>query len=371
MKNILLIFGGKSVEHDISIITAMLAIKNLPKQYNFIPVYIDKDGHWWRASNMGDPSVYLNFMQNAKHRRAVTLVAGENRLCEVKHGRFKNSCFIDCALVCCHGGEVEGGALQGLLQLSKIPFTCPDFRASVVCMDKVLTKLQLQSSQIKVVEYQYFYYQDFLQDKSTFISKLEKSIGYPMIVKPSRLGSSVGVHICANRQEFFDALEIAGEYDEKILVEKYLSDCEEFACACMKVNDKILLSNVSQIEKEKFYSFQEKYLSSSKQSKKPSKNIQTQIKNLCLKTYSALECQGLVRIDFLRDQNKTLYVCEVNTIPGSLAFNLFDFKFEELISCLIEQALLEKASSKNLLYDFSSDAIAHYIELDSINKNTK
>lgn len=369
MKNVLVIFGGRSVEHDISVITAMQVLSNLPSGYNFIPVYIDKDNKWWQADNLNKPEVYIDFFHNAKNRRACTLICGENRFYEVKHGKFKKSTFIDCALLCCHGGEGEGGALQGLLQQCGIPFTCPDYRSSVLCMDKVLSKLVLNQNSIKTVEFVSILYDKFMENKDYFLSKIEKEIGYPAIVKPSRLGSSVGIHICSNRSQLLQAVDFAKEYDTKILIEKYIISSKEYACACMQINGKIYLSSVQEISKGKLYSFEEKYLHSKKSNKRVSIELQEKIKKICKDVYVSLECSGLVRVDFLMDSS-AIYVCEVNTIPGSLAFNLFDSSFRDLIANLIEECC-QKATGQNLLYTFNSDAIKHYISLSNMNKIAK
>lgn len=373
MKNILVIFGGKSVEHDISIITAMQVLKNLPKGYNFLPIYIDRDGHWWMADNLDKPQTFLNFSQNAIHRRACTLICGENMLCEVKKGKFKNPRFVDGALLCCHGGDGEGGALQGLLKMCKIPFTSPDFKSSVVCMDKVLTKLALRQNNIKVVDFVSFVYQDFANNKNYYISKIEKELGYPLIVKPARLGSSVGVHICSDRAQLLSNIDFAKEYDSKILVEKYIISSKEFACACMQVNGKIICSQVHEIKKGKIYSFKEKYLSSSQDNKKINKTTQDNIKKLTIATYKYLECDGLVRVDFLYSpSSKTMYVCEVNTIPGSLSCNLFGgVAFHDLISNLIEECSQNAKRQDELIYNFNSDAIKRYIEICNVHKLSK
>ncbi len=373
MKNVLVIFGGKSVEHDISIITAMQALKNLPKGYNFIPVYIDKDEHWWLADNLDDAHTYIDFSKNVKNKRACTLTAGSSMLCEVKKGKFKKSTFIHCALLCCHGGSGEGGALQGLLKMCKIPFTSPDMQASVVCMDKVLAKLVMQNEDIKTPEFVTFSFLNFIENKDYFIEKCEQNLGYPMIVKPSRLGSSVGIHICANRQEFFDSLEIAKEYDDKIIVEKFISGCKEFCCACVQVNNKPFTSAVNEVDKSEMYTFEEKYLSDKNNNKKIVKALEEQIKKLTINVYQKLELAGLVRVDFLYNpKGQELYVCEINTIPGSLSFNLFEnVKFSDLIANLIENAISKNEEQNSLIYSFNSDAIKHYITISKSNKLTK
>ncbi len=372
MKNIAVVFGGKSVEHDISIITAMQVLSNLPQGYNFIPVYIDRDNVFWRADNLDNPQTFLNFSKNAKNKRACTFVVANSTLTEVKNGKFKKSTFIHGAILCCHGGDGEGGALQGLLSLCKIPFTSPDYKSSSVCMDKILTKLLLTHKDIKNIDFVDFCYSEFLENKKFYVEKIESELGYPAIVKPSRLGSSVGVHICSNREELYNSLEIAGEYDDKILVEKYLSSCKEYACACMQLNGKLFLSRVDEINKKEIYSFEDKYLSQKVPTKKVSKELQEQIKKLTIQAYKCLECSGLVRVDFLFNQKEnSLFVCEVNTIPGSLAFNLFDgVKFSDLLSNLIEE-MLEKPMQNNIIYSFKSDAINHFITLSKMNKLTK
>ena len=373
MKNILVIFGGKSVEHDISIITAMQVLSNLPTGYNFIPVYIDKDQHWWLGDNLDRAETFIDFHKKVKNKHACSLVAGSSMLCEVSHGKFKKMRYIHCAVLCCHGGNGEAGALQGLLDLCKIPYTSPSFAQSSVCMDKVLTKLVLDDKEIKNIDFINFYYEDFKENKTFYIDKCERNIGYPLIVKPARLGSSVGIHICSNREELFNAIEIAKEYDGKILIEEYLKDCKEFCCACLNINDNLFVSSVNEVSKSEIFTFEEKYLSNKPKSKKVNKSIEEEIKKLTSKVYETLECKGIVRVDFLYSpKDMQLYVCEVNTIPGSLSFNLFDnIKFSDLLRNLIETSIEDYNKQKGLIYNFNSDAIKHYISLSKINKFTK
>lgn len=371
MINIAVVFGGKSVEHDISIITAMQVLSHLPSGYNFIPVYIDRDNHFWLADNLDRAETYLDFTKNVKNKRACSFVAGASRLTEVKNGKFKKSVFVHGAILCCHGGDGEGGGIQGMLKLCKIPFTSPDFKSSVVCMDKVLTKFVLNYNDLKTVDFVSFNFDDFIENKRYYIEKVEKTLGYPVIIKPARLGSSVGVHICANREELYNAIEIAREYDNKILVEKYLASCKEYACACMQVNGKVFLSKVDEISKRDLFTFEDKYLSKKVPTKKVQKVLEDEIKKLTAKVYKALECKGVVRVDFLFTQ-KDLYVCEVNTIPGSLAFNLFEgVTFSDLLSNLVDETMEENQQQDSLVYNFSSDAIKHYITISKTNKLSK
>ncbi len=373
MKNVLVIFGGKSVEHDISIITAMQVLSNLPSGYNFIPVYIDKDQHWWLGDNLDKAETFLDFSKKVKNKHACSLVAGSSMLCEVKNGKFKKAQYIHCAILCCHGGNAEGGALQGLLELCKIPYTSPSYAPSAVCMDKVLTKLVLDDKEIKNIDFVDFSYSDFLENKKFYIDKCERNLGYPLIIKPARLGSSVGIHICANREEFYNALEIAKEYDDKILVEQYLSGCKEFCCACLNLNDKLFLSQVNEVSKSEIFTFEEKYLKNASKPKKVNKSMEEEIKKSTAKIYKTLECSGIVRIDFLYNpKDSQLYVCEVNTIPGSLSFNLFEnIKFSDLLSNLIESSIQKNHNQNTLIYNFNSDAIKHYISISKSNKIAK
>ena len=358
-------YGGKSVEHDISIITALQTMKAIPKEHSFIPVYIKPNGKMVTADNLTDERIYLDYERNVKNEKDVVLYSGG--LATVKKKKI-NIINIECALLCCHGHGGEDGSLQGALEISQIPYTSCDCYSSVLCMDKGISKLVLESNGIPSLAGVYFNKCRYAQEKNDVILEIEKKVSFPCIIKPSTLGSSVGIDICEEGNMLEEKLENAFNYDDKILVEKYLSNAREFCCAVIKNSTNYIASNVVEVSKSKIYTFEEKYL---KEKSSPNNTIspklEEQIKSYAKSSYKVLGCSGVVRVDFLYENGK-LYVNELNSIPGSLSFNMFKFSFADIINCLIREGIAKYKEKDKLIYKFNSQAIEKYIELMGTSK---
>ena len=365
MKTIAVIFGGKSVEHDISVITAMQAMARFPKGYQMLPIYITSQGNFVVADNLNDAKIYLNFAKNVKNCRNVSIDFENHGVFVWKKNKIKKRIKVDCALLCNHGHGGEDGTLQGMLELAGIAYTSSTLSSSAMTMDKSLTKIMLGNFHIKTLPYVQFDRCEYHQNKLKILQTIKKKLAFPCIIKPANLGSSVGISICECEAKLDKQIEDAFAFDERILVERYLSDAEEYSCACVKINDKILPSKVNKVKKSKIYTFEEKYIKEREIGKcEISKELNEQIKKLAVKAYKALRCDGVVRIDFLLDKKKkTLFVNEINAIPGSLSFNMFDSSFEDLLSVLIEEGIEKNGKTKNVIYQFSSSAIEKYISL--------
>ena len=365
MKTVAVIFGGKSVEHDISVITAMQAMARFPKGYQMLPIYITSQGNFVVADNLNDAKIYLNFAKNVKNCRNVSIDFENHGVFVWKKNKIKKRIKVDCALLCNHGHGGEDGTLQGMLELAGIAYTSSTLSSSAMTMDKSLTKIMLGNFHIKTLPYVQFDRCEYHQNKLKILQTIKKKLAFPCIIKPANLGSSVGISICECEAKLDKQIEDAFAFDERILVERYLSDAEEYSCACVKINDKILPSKVNKVKKSKIYTFEEKYIKEREVGKcEISKELNEQIKKLAVKAYKALRCDGVVRIDFLLDKKKkTLFVNEINSIPGSLSSNMFDSSFEDLLSVLIEEGIEKNGKTKNVIYQFSSSAIEKYISL--------
>ena len=364
MYTIAVLFGGKSVEHDISIITALQTMKNL-KKYKVIPIYISADGRFITGDNLSNAKTYLNFDRNAKNLKEVNFKLGCGQIDIIKHNKIKQTLKVDCALLCNHGNGGEDGSLQGLLELAEIPYTSCKVASSAICMDKALSKIVFSSKNIKSPAYVHFDICQYKAKKFDILKSIIDKIGCPCIIKPARLGSSVGIGICEDVKKLESCIEEAFLYDNKIIVEKYIVDAREFCCGALKIGEKIVLGNVQEVSKSKIYTFSEKYLSSKTvENKKIAEDLEHKIKKLAEKTYRALECDGVIRVDFLYDEKQeVLYVNEVNTIPGSLAFNLFPFPFSDLLNAIIVEAIEYHQKKRGLIYTFNSEAIKAYIDM--------
>lgn len=363
MINLALIFGGKSVEHDISIITALQTLDGLGKEYNLIPVYITAQGNMVTARNLTDEKVYLNFAKNVEKPMEVLAPAGLGEFWFANKGKIKKRQKIDCALLCCHGHGGEDGSLQGLLGIANIAYTSCDPLSSALCMDKVASKIYLTNANILTPKYVNFDLCEYKENHALILAKVEEELGFPCIVKPANLGSSVGISICENAQELTCSIDEAFEFDKKIIIEKFIDNAREFCCAIIKSTNTLIASNVCEVKKGKIFSFEEKYLAKKEEEKREiSKLLGEKIKNLAKEAYKTLGCEGVVRIDFLYD-GKRLYVNELNSIPGSLSFGMFKTQHSDLLKALIVEGIKRNQEKNEILYQFNSKAIENFIEM--------
>ena len=338
MKNIAVIFGGKSVEHDVSIITACQIMNNIDKEkFDVTAIYIDKNGNWWTGKDFDKKQTFVNFSQS-KHKK-ISLKMGEPYI-YFSFGRKKK---IDCFFNCCHGTFGEDGNLQGVFNCLNVAFTGSDTLASALCMNKVMMKKLFEFYDFPIVSYEVY--------KRSDIVKCEKcKLKFPVIVKPANLGSSVGISKVMEKNQLMSALETAFCFDGEVIVEECVSHLREINCSVMKVGDEIVVSNFEEpIGWENFLTFDDKYVGGGKKSGQKRKlkvdlpkDIEKEIIDISKQSYEKLGLAGVVRNDFmLNDKTKQLYINEINTIPGSMAFYLWQGKqvsFRKLIELQIEDA---------------------------------
>ena len=349
MEKIAIIFGGKSVEHDISIITGLQMMKIAKKNYDILPIYIDSEGVWWTAKNMDDVRIYHNFKKDAKRKKSVLVEFGKRAFIINKKRQE-----VVMALVCLHGLNGEDGFISAVLEGAGICYSCSNILSSVITMDKEITKIVLSHHGIKNTNF-------------VSIKRGEKlnvqGLKFPLIVKPANLGSSIGISVAKDEEELKKDMEIALNFDNKVLIEEYLESAEEFNCACFKYNQKYFVSNVIQVEKGDIFSFDEKYLNSNE-----SKNLEIdfdlreRIKELTAKVYEKLECFGVVRVDFLYKDDQ-LYVNEVNNIPGALACYIFSEKFDEILDLIIDESIKRERQKQKIKYSYDSSALKVFEEM--------
>ena len=376
MKNLAIFYGGKSAEHDISIITALQVMNNIDtKKYNIVPVYIHSDNSWHILD--GYTEIYI-YAQNKLKGKQLSTGFFDGFLLEKKHFGFKKYKKIDVAINCCHGLNGEDGSLSGLVQLSNIPFVGSNVVASAVGMDKVIMKDVFVANNIPCVKYSYFYKEDYEKNKDDILLMAEVNLNYPIIVKPANLGSSIGISIANNREELQKSIKIALCYDKKIILEQVVPNLREINCSVMGSQNN---SMVSILEEPKnwtsFLDFDEKYLKANKNNNKKTINVKLEpttlktIKDLSKKVFTVLGCSGVVRIDFLlNDKTKEVYVNEINTIPGSLANYLWSNKYTfcQLLNKLIENAESEYLYNNMYTYAYKSNVLQNY---KKTNKTTK
>lgn len=361
MKNIILFFGGKSCEHDISIITAMETKANLNSdKYNVFPVYITKDNTWHLVEKLSRPQEFIEF--NPSSFPKVFLKAGENVL--FKEGKFKSKpvCRASCAVICCHGLFGEDGRLQGVLDMSNIPYTSSGVCQSAICMDKVRMKEVFEVNNLPVPKYVWFNKEDYIKTKDKILKQIEEEIEYPMVVKPANLGSSIGISVCKDKKALEDAIDVAKCFDHKVLVEEAVLNLRELNIAVYQNKKEQVLSSISEPATwQQFFDFDKKYLEKNIKAVQPKPQnlpsyIKKHIKTIALRAYKLFELSGVVRFDFLyNNDTEELFVSEINSVPGSLAHFLFkDKTFESLLDDLIENAEFEKDKALDIQYSFDS-----------------
>ena len=317
MKNIAVFFGGVSVEHDVSVITGVMTLNSLDRlKYNPVPVFVSNKGEWFTGEILFDLDNYKALDQ--KKLKRVTFFAGENVLYSVKKNKLKAVADIAVAINCMHGERGEDGALAGLTAMCKIPLASPNMLASSVCMDKSFTKTVLSGLKVKALPSYYL-------EKEEQLLSLPKKLTYPLIVKPNRLGSSVGINVAEDEKQLKSAFRYAKRFGEGAIIEPCLTGFKEINCAAYRRADgKITVSECEQpIGRTEILSFNDKYKGGKRVFPADiEEKFSNKIKETTLKVYSALGCSGVIRIDYFI-KGEEIYLNEINTVPGSLAHYLF------------------------------------------------
>lgn len=345
MKNILVLFGGKSVESEVSIITGLITVNALDgDKYRAIPVYVNGNGEWYYHECLKDIDELKNL--NEKRLNRVCLLDGDHALYRLKNKKLKKLFDITAVINCTHGGDGENGALAGKINTAGIPLASPPVCPSAICMDKGVTKVALKGLKVKTLPYK------IMTCGKVDFSGLE--FGFPVIVKPVSGGSSIGVGTANDQKELKTALSTAFRYDEKVIVEPLLENFVEINCACYQDGDNgVVVSECERpIASGKALSFDDKYLSGNREY--PA-NIPTRtanrIKALTKKIYNELGFRGIIRIDFFLVDGK-IFVNEINSIPGSMAYYLFcssTTEYGKLLDSLIKFACLEFERGQTLV----------------------
>lgn len=344
MKTIAVIFGSRSAEHDVSIITALAAVikpLELTKRYNVEAVYIAKDGSWYCDDKLKDISLYQSGeIDNFLRKSGKVHLLFDNGLTMVKSSQFagrKSYKKIDIVFPATHGTHGEDGELMGLLEMANVPYVGCDVPSSVISMDKVLSKIVAEHNNIPVAKYEYVLAEMFAMKGATIVNELEKTLTYPLFVKPARLGSSIGISRVETSRELTNAIEVANHYDSKILIEQAIPNLIEVTVPIMG-NQELTTALVEEPLNLDggVFDFDAKYMNQGKGGKKMGgskqgsqgysrlpADISKELYEKCLltakKAYRAIGCKGIARVDLLIDsKTKTVYFNEINPMPGSL-----------------------------------------------------
>lgn len=373
--NIGVIFGGKSVEHEISIISAIEAMGYADEsKYKIVPIYIDKDNTWYTGEHLKNIINFRDIDLVKRYAKKVALVRVDKSFVLQKLGMFKkNLCVIDIVVPIGHGAYLEDGSLQGYLNMLGVPYAGPSVLGAALGQDKVIQKELLSANNMPLVNYTWFYSYE-LSDKKLVQERLSK-LKFPVFIKPSSLGSSIGIEIAEDEKDFFKKVKNTMKYDKKILVEEKVNDVKEINISVLGNYKKVEVSEIEEINSnEDFYSFKEKYVNNfskiqEKDNKtKPiiSKEMIEDMKEYAINTFKALDGNGVARIDFLiNDKTKKIYINEINTIPGSLSSYLWKAKkknqtelFDDLIAIAIDNKKddeqIQKSIPGNLLERFDN-----------------
>lgn len=370
-----LLFGGKSVEHEVSVISALQAYENLDKdKYEVIPIYVDKTGHFFTGHNFLSLKNYKD-VTGLLYSSTQIVLANKSTGGFLKQGFLKKFEPIDVALPIFHGSFGEDGCIQGVFEVYGIPYTGLDVTGSAMAMDKVMSKALFKELGLNVGKYSWFSRRDWIADSKKVLKQVQKDLKFPMFVKPGTGGSSIGAGHARDEDSLQFAIEVASAYSEKIIVEEAFGEgIIEVNCSALGYKE-IRASVCEQpVKSEELLSFSDKYMKGGKGSKGKgaggmetlsriipaniSKKLSEKIQEASVKIFRALDGCGVARIDYFVDpKNEKLWVNEVNSPPGSLAFYLWEksgVSYKELLDMLIQMAIERAEERKKTTYVFES-----------------
>lgn len=370
------IYGGETVEHEVSVISALQAMNNLNEdKYDIVPIYISKDRTWYTGHMLRDIEFYKEFEDEKKYATKVMLYKkGKTFLLQRTTGLFrKDITDLDVILPVVHGNNVEDGSLAGLLDSIGIPYVGSHVLGGALGQDKVVMKQVMESVNLPIVPYTWFYDSEYLDNKEDILKEIKK-IGYPVIVKPATLGSSIGIEVAKSEKDIESKIEDAMEYDTKIVVEKVIENLTEVNASVLGNYEYQKVSPLEEVMGEdEILSFTDKYLGNAKSKGTASKGMAStsrivparipekltkEIQDTAKQVFKVLNLSGVCRVDFLIDNKENkFYVNEPNTCPGSLSFYLWKeagMKYSELLDEMVSIAIKEYKHKNQKTMSFKS-----------------
>ncbi|MCY4262588.1 MAG: D-alanine--D-alanine ligase [Candidatus Dadabacteria bacterium] len=365
-KTIAVLFGGVSVEHEISLVSSKFIIASLnPLKFALLPVFISKEGIWRRAIvenwNDGEPPALV------PDSEIVPMLQGfsPGRFAEVVSGQIKKIFSVDTIFPVLHGTFGEDGAVQGLIDLMGVPCVGADLLGSSLCIDKIVSKIILRDSGIPVVPFFGFSKTEWRQGREEILSRAEKEISFPCFVKSSNLGSSVGVSKVSSAEVLTEAVNASFDFSERVIIERAVMNPREVEVSVMGNEEPRASIPGELFVKGDFYDYEKKYHDESTELRIPcdlNQRTQQRLRDLAVASYSALCCTGMARVDFLVDTDADqVFVSEINTIPGFTPISMYPKLWEasglcvgEMLETLIALSEQRYASRKELRTDFSS-----------------
>lgn len=373
------IFGGKSPEHEVSIITAVQAMASMPAEYECIPLYVTKLGEILTGDHLKTIDSYKNMPLLEKMAEKVALPSSPQNpsLTPITTSFFKKSQKpFDVISPCFHGGVGEGGWIQGVAEFYGVPLVGTGLTGAALGMDKVAMKAVFDGANIRQAPYIWFYRHDWYSKQATFVKEIETHLKYPIFVKPSRGGSSIGTTCAKSKIELIRAIDLAAAMDTRIVIEEGITGAREINISVMGNAGHDLETSVCEEvfhEGSEFLDFQVKYIPRNKDGLNSSKTkgmastgkiipakldktLERKIQEIGKLVFNTLDCSGLVRLDFLV-KGKEVYCIEINTIPGLLSFYLWGksgYTYPNLLKHLVDLALTKHEEVKTLQTDFTS-----------------
>ncbi len=373
------IFGGRSVEHDVSVVTGQQIIRALnPQRYNVVPVYISRDGKWYTGEPLLDVA---NFKDEAllQHKEVQPVLLSP----DVRHhglivnptpdGLFQKPKVIkiDVIFPAVHGSHGEDGTLQGLFELADIPYVGFATLGSALTNDKIMTKQVLRQNGLPVVEDLWLSRRQYQADPNAAVASITQKFALPVFIKPATLGSSIGVSRVESPELLLPSLEMAFNLDRRVIVEPAVSPCTEINCSVIGFGDTIKASTLEQpLSYADFLAFEDKYLRGSKGMKSADRiipapltpELTTHIQELAKRAFQAVDGRGIVRIDFLvQPETSAVYINELNTLPGSFSFYLWrpeGYTDERLVDEVIEFAREAHAEKRRSTYNYKTSLLS-------------
>lgn len=387
------IFGGESVEHEVSIISAIQAMNKMDSEkYEIIPIYITKDRQWYTGEMLKEIETYSDLSLIKRYAKNVVLYEKNGSfVLQNKKGLRRVVKEIDMVFPIVHGTNVEDGVLQGYLESIGIPFVGGDVYASAVGQDKLFMKEIFESNNIPVCKYTWFYDNEYEEDPDKIFASIKK-LGYPVIVKPATLGSSVGIKTASNQEEVKEAIDDAIKYDHKIVVEKLVENLMEVNISVLGNYENQQVSAIEQVmSSNKFLTYEDKYIGGGKTKGKMGgkfkaskgmvsanrvipapleKDMKEEVETVAVNAFKALGSSGVVRIDFLIDsKSKKVYINEVNNIPGSLSFYLWEpigKEYTELLDDMINIGIRDYKKRIAKTHSFETNILKGFTELGGL-----
>lgn len=380
--NLAVLFGGKSVEHEISVISALQAIRQLDtEKYEVFPIYITKNSEFYYGDILKNIEEYKSIPNLIKKCTQVSFITEGDKTyltpCIQKlFSKNKHIALIDVAFPIVHGTNVEDGNLQGFLRTLNLPFVGCNVLSSAVCMDKYITKILLKQAGFPVLDCLRFT-SEYNINQQNIIQLVEKKFTYPVIVKPINLGSSVGISKAYDSNSLAEALSDAFSFSDKIIVEPAVVNLKEINCSVVGDSKEAIASECEEpYASDEILSYRDKYLDGNKKQggskgmaslkrKIPadiSQETKDEIQRIAVESFKFLDCNGVVRIDFLMDNTTNeIWLNEINTIPGSLSFYLWEptgLKYTELLDKLIALALKRQREEDDIIYSFDTNILS-------------